>query len=113
MMRLSSIGAVRRAAQPYVPVLALALAGLAAACAESPLAPATPSTAPSRAVQGNAGGWASYIESQRAVGDTTVTVFWVTLNERSNTSIDIGFGSRILFPYSAASICDLRTPNSG
>ena len=63
--------------QPYVPVLALGFAGVAAACAESPMAPLAPPPdgAPLAAkTVGSSKGGASYIESQRNVADTTLTV---------------------------------------
>jgi hypothetical protein len=114
---------LHRAPRAAVPALALAVAGLTVACADGPTAPGAP--APGAAAfaksadggktvtPGYEGGWASYIESQRRSGDTTITVLWVTLNASAGTSLDIGNGSRITFPYAAGSICDPASSSYG
>jgi hypothetical protein len=120
---------VRGAVRTATPVFALAAASLAVACADGPTAPASPAAAAAAAAPGPAfakktggtttpttgydGGWASYIESVRSVGDTVETAFWVTLNQKAATSIDIGNGSRITFPNAASSICDPATSSYG
>ena len=113
-------GPLRRALRAATPAIALGVAGLAVACADGPTAPGAgpaPAVAPGAAAlattTGHQGGWASYVESVRQIGDTTETALWVTLNQNASTSLDIGNGSRIVFPYAAASICDPATSSYG
>jgi hypothetical protein len=97
----------------WISLPSAALVGLAAACADTPTtAPAAPS-APSLGMTSSASDNSSYTVSQTTVGDTVVTNFVVGTNTQSPATINIGYNSKIDFPYAAGSICDPATSSYG
>lgn len=94
--------------QAAVGALALTI-GLTAACSDTPSAP-NAALAPSEAPAFNP---VSSTLSQTTIGDTVVTVFVVGTNTKTAATFEIGHTSKIDFPYSASSICDLATSSYG
>ena len=110
---MSVLTPVRRAIQRATPALALGTAAVTAAlaaCSDSPTGP-TASSRPS-AVAARPGTAPLHVLSVLA-GDTTITTFVVGTSQSSTGAVPIGNGSKIVFPYGAASICDPSVSSYG
>lgn len=107
---MSLLSTRRVAALPLALTLMLAAACSDASTVTAPMSgPELEGPALAR-VAANSG---SYVVSQRAVGDTIVTVFVVGTNTSQSTRVALGNSSRIDFPLSSGNICDIATSSYG
>ncbi len=111
----ATLSSIRRAVRAATPALALGTAVLTAAlaaCSDGPTSPSSANLAastrapvtrgPAYAASSTA---ASQVLTQTTSGDTVQTTFKLGTNAQSQLVV-LGNSSKIVFPYSAASVCD-------
>jgi hypothetical protein len=93
---------------PRLIVPALALLGLVAACADTPTtAPATGSARNTYVMTTTLSQTSTSTNAQQVrIGDTVVTVFVLGTNTNNGASVNLGFQSKIEFPFQVGSVCD-------
>lgn len=100
---------MKKSLAPWMSVPAAVLLGLVAACADTPTT--APVTGPARndfvmTTTLSQKTTSETSANQASIGDTVVTVFVLGTNANTGSTINIGFHSKIEFPFQVGSVCD-------